>query len=133
MANEILDLTEQEIDEALVRLIRKYAVLLSIFLVLEILLGMGIPLLFRVIEIRSEWSSYQTTLYTFLSYTPSYVLNIVVTLIMYQDMRKTNTVTPSVVILTLFFNEIGVCFFLLLVLFKELSKRIDKNTRGQAF
>jgi hypothetical protein len=121
------------VDGVLAGLIRKYAILLSVFLVVEKLLSTASTFMVRVLEMRIDWGSYETSwLYTICSLGPFYVINIIVAVIVYQDMRKTNTVMRApVIFLTLFFHAIGVCLFFLLVVLKELMSRIEK-TRGQA-
>lgn len=130
MTDEILDQTEQQEGRVLAELIRKYAILLSFFLVVEKVLGRATGFLARVLGVGLDSSSDVTWWYTFEAFVPFFMINIIVAVVLYQDMRNRNTVmrTP-VIFVTLFFHAIGVCLFLLLVVLKEVMRSI--KTRGQ--
>jgi hypothetical protein len=130
MTNEVLDRNEQDITGALVWLIRRYAIWLSVFLVIETILRAVTGPLIGYLQDSFGLSLMDTAQFTMFWSLPIYVGNIVLAIMVYQDMQKTNTVSGPIVILTLFFNEIGVCFFLLTVLYKELMSIIQSSPLG---
>lgn len=127
MTNDVLDRTESDFNGLSVQLIRKYAVLLSILLVIEFLLSLSSPFLMDYVLAVFPWDTMRTASYTLVYTVPRYLSNIVVALVMYNDMRKTNTVLGSVIVLTLLYNEIGVCLFILRLLYIELMTYIESR------
>lgn len=122
MTNTVLDEGFVNRDSSCVKLIRKYTVVLGIFLLLEIVLRMLIPYL------GQRFFSYESAIWMNLwSYIPTYPLNIVTAVMMYQDMKKTSTVSWSIVLFTCLFNEVGVCFFLISVAYTELQSMVAKK------
>jgi hypothetical protein len=131
MTNEILDRAERSVEGGmLVELVRKYALWLGVFLVLETVFRMATSPLLIYLQNYVGFEPLDTRIYTVFFSLPIYLCNIITAVMIHQDMRKTNTVSTPVIILTLLFNEIGVCFFLLPVLYKELMNVIQSPSQG---
>lgn len=130
MAHEILDQAERSVDVGmLVELVRKYALWLGVFLVLETVFRVATSPLLIYLQNYVGFEPLDTRIYTFFFSLPIYLCNVITAVMIHQDMRKTNTVSTPVIILTLLFNEIGVCFFLLPVLYKELVNVIQGTSQ----
>jgi hypothetical protein len=113
------------LNETFISLIKKYAIILSIFLLVGLFLNMGRPLFINLLQEGFDLSVYDTAMYQFAFYIPQIILNIATVVILNGDMQKTGVKSNAVLMLTLFYNEIGVCFFLVLLLFTRISETTD--------
>jgi Ni/Fe-hydrogenase subunit HybB-like protein len=132
MTDDVLDRIEADFDDLIIRLIRKYAVLLTIFLAIQVLLTLGNSMLLPYLQNSFGWNMMDTAMFTVYLSGPAYIGHLVVALVVYSDMRKTNTVSFPLIILTLLYDAVGVCFFIIYLAYQELAKRIGRHRKSQA-
>jgi hypothetical protein len=53
-------------------------------------------------------------------------MSLTTTAIVYQDMKRTNSYSGAILGLTIFFDEIGAAFFIIYVVYNELSAKSTK-------
>jgi hypothetical protein len=119
-ASSILDNPYLDNNGEFMPLVRKYAVLLSIFLFVEIALNMTSPFLMNMLQSRAELTIQTTALYQVAFVVPSYLMNLVTAILLYFDMKKTGAKSIVILILAVFYNDMGVVFFLVTLLYKKL-------------
>src|SRR5688572_26273299 len=103
MLNTVLDEGFFNRDGLCVKLIRKYAVLLSIFLLLEIVFNVLMPYV-----VQNFFSVEENIRIRLLFYIPSYLMNVITAGIVYYDMKKTSNVSWGIIVFTCLYNELGV-------------------------
>jgi len=101
-------------DERFLQLIRKYATVLIILIVIEAIMHRMISFL-PLLPIYGDMSSisYASYIASVIFFT-TIVANVAVALVVLTDMRKTENISWPIILLTLVFKEAGVVFFLLL-------------------
>jgi hypothetical protein len=57
---------------------------------------------------------------------PRFLMSLTTTAIVYQDMKRTNSYSGAILGLTIFFDEIGAAFFIIYVVYNELSAKRTK-------
>lgn len=127
MTNTILDEGFLHRDAICVKLIRKYAVLLSCFLLLEVVFNMLLPILVERSFSLEQITIRQNITWRVLLYVPSYLMNVITAGIVYQDMKKTSSVSWAIIVAACLYNELGVCFFLITVMYTELQAMIARK------
>lgn len=105
------------ISAPFIPLVKKYAIIIFIFMLLHVLLIFALPFLIALVQPSS------VRLQTILSWTPSYLLNIVMAIFVYADMRRSGSVSVSIILATVAVGEIGVALFLLTELYKMFRAR----------
>jgi ABC-type polysaccharide transport system permease subunit len=121
MIHDTLDSGNLHADSKFVRLIRKYAILLSCFILLDIVFRTALPIVMNMF-----FSLQVNTYYNLISYFPYYAINFVTAIIVYQDMTETNSKSSAIIVLTCMANEIGVAFFLVSLLYRQLVSKTEK-------
>ena len=125
MSTEILDNIQHFAkDTNWIRLLKKYATLLTVFMVIGYVLDVGSTVLFGLLadNFGVENAAYLQTIYLI----PRFIMNLITTAIVYQDMKRTNSYSGAILGLTIFFDEIGAAFFIISVMYNELSAKSTK-------
>jgi len=104
--------------------ISKYAILVSILSILEIIFGMVVEWVINT----GEWYRYYIYL-TLSVYIFSFLLNLVTAVIVQRDLMKWNIKARCIFIATLLFRSVGVFVFLLFLIFKNDTYKVMDNDR----
>jgi hypothetical protein len=98
-------------------LVKKYAIIIFMFMFLHVLLIFALPFLIALVDPST------VRLQTILSWTPTYLLNIVMAIFVYADMRRSRNVSVSIILATVAVGEIGAALFLLTELYNMFRAR----------
>lgn len=103
------------------KLLTKYAVILSIMLLLRTGTYVIVPMLSWVFDVDA-YTYYQSAITISI-----YALNIVSAILVYLDMSRLNVMSWSIILLTAVSNEVGICFFLIFVLYQTLQQETSEQ------
>lgn len=111
-------------NEEFVRVLKKYAVILAVMLLLSSAAYMLIPL------VSSVFSATYLSYYSMGINGSMYLINLITAIILYFDMSRLRKVSWSIIGLTLLSNEVGVLFFLLYLLCHSMQRE-DNEISGE--
>lgn len=103
-------------NNKLTSLIGKYTLLLAITYAVEF----GVNLLIQNAGI--DWYTYIAIWMRFLPTVLSIIMNVVITIIMYSDIKKMSIKAPYAIVATLLLRPIGVCAFLIYVIISDKNE-----------
>ena len=103
-------------NEEFVSILKKYAVILAVTLLLRTGFYMLLPVLTSMFNIMDA-ISYNVGITGSL-----YLFNLITAIFIYSDMNRLNSVSWSIIALTLLSNEAGVLFFLVYILYHSLQR-----------
>ena len=104
-------------------LIKKYTILVVVIIVLSRILTTTLLVIFPdLLTIKVSEEVTRTVGSAFLELVIEYIFNIVLIVLLYKEMKKYNILIIPVLILTFFYNALGVIFFFLIIAFKTLNK-----------
>jgi hypothetical protein len=106
-------------SEEFVSVLKKYAVILAVMLLLRSATYMLLPVISAMFSIK-ELAYYNVGLSGSL-----YLMNLITAIIIYFDMNRLNIMSWSIIGLTLLSNEAGMLFFLLYLLHNSIHR--DEN------
>ncbi|SKC65925.1 hypothetical protein [Ohtaekwangia koreensis] len=125
MSTEILDNIQHfGKDTNCIRLLKKYATLLTVFMVIGYVLDVGGTALFGLLA--DDLGVENTIFIQYIYLIPRFIMSLTTTTIVYQDMKRTNSYSGAILGLTIFFDEIGATFFIIYVMYNELSAKSAK-------
>ena len=109
-------------NNEVIKVIGKYALLLSVFYIIDIALGHYIAYLTKDMdnyELKSMWLGIPAV--------TRYVLNIITAVVIASDKKKLNIKEKYSVLLTIFYRPIGVVLFLIYLINKGLERSSTHN------
>jgi len=106
----------------MIRLIKKYTILIAVLIIMVRILTTLILTVFPNLLTTEIAEGVKSTIgMSYLERGIEYLFNIVLVIILYIDMKKENIYAIPVLILTFFSNLVGILFFFLIIAFKTLN------------
>jgi hypothetical protein len=106
-------IAKQSLNYGFIKLLKKYAVILAIMLVLRVAAFMLVPLATATLNL----TDIDTFYYQLAKNSVFYVFNLITAVLVYSDMTRINLISWSIILLTVLSNELGASMFLLFVLY----------------